>query len=531
MNPFFNTAGPMIKDDHYSIDPLERVDWEEIRFLISAKRYFVLHAPRQTGKTSTMMAMTKALNDSGEYIALYANIEAAQIAGNDADKGIFKVCSALAEHSSDNILTASLQNIFRAQNNLPPDGNPLSTLLSEWAKSCNKPCVVFLDEVDSLVGETLLSLLRQIRAGYARRPIAFPQSIILSGVRDVRDSRFRTGSSFITGDSAFNIKSESIRMANFTYEEVNSLFTQHNSKTGQACNPEVIKQLWDDTLGQPWLVNAIGHQLVWKVRENRDRNKVIDIEDYRMARETLIESSATHIDQLSDKLKEDSVRSVISPILEGESEQLLDAEDVNYVIDIGLVTRARNGALTIANRLYQEVIPRELSWGVQMGLEQLQTWYVNDDNTLDMAKVLSAFPLFFKQNADEWFERFNYKAVGPQLLAQAFLQRIVSGGGGRIVREYALGRKRTDLLLEWPLTEDGFYGEIQHIVVELKTLRGSLGPCIEEGLKHVTEHADLHNAAHAHLIVFNREEEQPWENKIWQRAHKYNDRLISIWGC
>jgi len=47
--------------------------------------------------------------------------------------------------------------------------------------------VLFIDEVDSLVGDTLISLLRQLRSGYDRRPSSFPQSIILCGLRDIRD--------------------------------------------------------------------------------------------------------------------------------------------------------------------------------------------------------------------------------------------------------------------------------------------------------------------------------------------------------
>ena len=80
MERFFNTAGPMIPEDHYCIDPLTRVDWDDIQRLIRDKRYFVMHAPRQTGKTSTLRAMMDALNKEGKYACAYANIESAQTA-------------------------------------------------------------------------------------------------------------------------------------------------------------------------------------------------------------------------------------------------------------------------------------------------------------------------------------------------------------------------------------------------------------------------------------------------------------------
>ncbi|MCL1849383.1 MAG: AAA-like domain-containing protein, partial [Clostridiales bacterium] len=83
MERFFNTAGPMIPEDHYCIDPLTRIDWEEIQRLIRDKRYFVMHAPRQTGKTSTLYAMMHVLNAEGRYACAYANIETVQASRGD----------------------------------------------------------------------------------------------------------------------------------------------------------------------------------------------------------------------------------------------------------------------------------------------------------------------------------------------------------------------------------------------------------------------------------------------------------------
>jgi hypothetical protein len=530
MNRLFNTAGPVIEEDHYHIDPLHRVDWEEIQFLIKSKNYFVLHAPRQTGKTSTMLAMMRTLNQSGEYQALYANIEAAQAMRGDADRGIKTVCKAIADQASHQNITQNLQVILKANLEQDISGATLTDLLAEWAKASDKPCVLFLDEVDALIGDTLISLLRQIRAGYAQRPMAFPQSIVLCGVRDVRDYRIHTGGEIITGGSAFNIKSASLRMGNFTRDEVHALYQQHTEDTGQPFAQDIFEPLWQDTRGQPWLVNALAHQLVHVAKENRDRNKTITLEDYRVARERLICSRATHLDQLSDKLKESRVRSVIAPMLEGENAQQMVVDDVDYVIDLGLIDRASNGALTIANRIYQEVIRRELSWSSQMGIEQTQAWYVTTDGTIDMKKLLQAFQQFFRENADAWLERFDYKEAAPHLLLQAFLQRIINGGG-RINREYALGRKRTDLMIEWPTTDKGFYGDVQRIVIELKILYGALDTCIEKGLEQSAEYADNLAADETHLVIFNRDSKLGWDDKIWHQQSEHQTRTVDIWGC
>jgi hypothetical protein len=350
----------------------------------------------------------------------------------------------------------------------------LHDLLQHWSQTTPKPTILLLDEVDALVGDTLISLLRQIRAGYAQRPEAFPQSIVLCGVRDVRDYRLHmSDGEVITGGSAFNIKAESLRMGNFSKDECIALLAQHTAATGQIFEAGVLDELWLDSQGQPWLVNALAHQMTWKYVPARNRSQTITLEQYTAARERLIYARATHLDQLIDKLKERRVHSIISAMLSGDIDNLnFNPHDVEYCIDLGLINRAVNGALSISNRIYQEVIPRELTWAIQSGItNQEQAWYVKPDRSLDIAKLITAFQQFFREHSDSWIEGFDYREAGPQLLIQAFLQRIINGGG-RINREYALGRKRTDLLIEWPLNEgQGFLGPVQRVVLELKLWR------------------------------------------------------------
>ncbi|MCP4106533.1 MAG: ATP-binding protein, partial [Desulfobacteraceae bacterium] len=72
---FFNTAGPVNCDDHYCLPPIDRFSIEEILYLIDQKKYFILHAPRQTGKTSSLLALMEYLNSVGKYKCLYFNVE------------------------------------------------------------------------------------------------------------------------------------------------------------------------------------------------------------------------------------------------------------------------------------------------------------------------------------------------------------------------------------------------------------------------------------------------------------------------
>ena len=529
---FFNRAGPSRTDKHYLIDPLQRMDMTHIRMLLEEENYFVLHAPRQTGKTTCLLALMDHLNEQGDYRALYVNIESAQAAREHVQRGIGAVADAIAASAEVYLQDAFLSEWLETHRQKYAAESLLRQLLQVWNTQSDQPIVLFLDEIDALVGDTLISVLRQIRAGYAQRPTAFPSSIVLCGVRDVRDYRIHTqGKDIITGGSAFNIKATALRLGNLSKPEVLALWQQHTAATDQVFEEDIYPELWTDTRGQPWLVNALGYQLTRspEMRHLWDRSVTITLEDYRAAREQLIQSRATHLDQLTDKLKEPRVHQVIATILSGEEHHdKLPTDDLHYVADLGLITL--RPAVQIANQIYQEVIPRELIWSKQMMLSHKQHWYLTPDRRLDMVRLLQAFQQFFREHSDAWIQQFDYHEAGPQLLLQAFLQRIVNGGG-RISREYGLGRKRTDLYIEWPLDEQaGFHGEIQRIVLELKIRYGSLESTLEDGLPQTADYAERCGADEAHLLIFDRRTEVSWADKIRHHTADQDNRTIAVWG-
>jgi len=363
----FCTAGPIRPDKHYNIPALSRWDTGEIHRLIAEERYFVLHAPRQTGKTSCLLALMEQLNAEANYRALYANLEPAQSARGDVEAGMRTIVSGIAEDArrylDDRRLWEGVEDALRK---FGPHG-ALRGLLSRWSEENDRPIVLLLDEVDSLVGDTLISLLRQIRAGYPDRPRAFPQTVLLCGVRGVRDYRIHDGDNrIITGGSVFNIKSESLRLGNFSHKDTATLYAQYTEETAQVFAAGGIDYVFEQTNGQPWLVNALGYEACFRAKEAQDRACPITLAIVEDARERLIERRDTHIDQLADKLREPRVHKVISELLSGDIEPGLappSADDQLYVQDLGLIrTRPQ---VEIANPISREVIPRALTWVAQ----------------------------------------------------------------------------------------------------------------------------------------------------------------------
>lgn len=534
---FFNTAGPINTNDHYCIPPLTRFNLEQMMTLIQQKKYFVLHAPRQVGKTSYLLALTEYLNQQAEYRALYVNVEEAQAVREDIEAAMRMITNRIASDARD-FLKDRFPLEVKSQILESSAGDALGELLTQWSENSEKPLILLIDEIDALVGDTLISVLRQLRAGYYKRPEFFPQSIILCGVRDVRDYRIHSGAgkAIITGGSAFNIKAESLRLGDFTQQDVETLYTQHTTETGQPFTTEAITLAWHLTQGQPWLVNALAYETTFNLAAGRDRSHPITAEMIQLAKENLILRRETHLDQLVDKLQEPRVRRVISPILTGgELDIAVRDDDIQYVEDLGLVRRTPHGP-QIANPIYREIIPRQLNFITQLNFESTiqPQWYKTQDGRLDIDKLLSAFQQFFRQNSEVWVERFDYKEAGPQLLLQAFLQRIVNGGG-RVEREYGLGRKRTDLLLIYPhshLTDrpNDQNKEVQRVVLELKIRHGNLEEMIAEGLEQTWQYMDRANSREGHLILFDRDPQKAWDEKIFMRNEKYRNLHIKVWG-
>ncbi len=527
---FFNTAGPMDAARHYTVPPLSRIDLDDVLLLIEQQKYFVLHAPRQTGKTTVLLALMERLNREGRYRCLYTNVEGAQSARGDVTAGITTIVQNIAAAASRYLGDPRLIEWVAALTTRHTAHGLLQALLERWAQESDQPIVLLLDEVDALVGNTLISLLRQIRAGYAQRPSAFPQTLILCGVRDVRDYRIHTaGQEIITGGSAFNIKTKSLRLGNFSTDEIAALYQQHAEETGQIFADRVLAQVWELTQGQPWLVNALAYEACFEMKARRDRTQPITVEHITEAKENLIQRRETHLDQLADKLREERVRRVIEPLLVGQDSALdLPLDDIDYVRDLGLV--ALDKPLRIANPIYREVIPRQLTASTEEMTVQESAWYVRPDHRLDMEKLLAAFQQFFREHAEPWIERFQYKEAGPQLLLQAFLQRIVNGGG-RIDREYGLGRRRTDLLLHWPLDEtQGYLGPLQRVVIELKLLHKSLEGTVSEGLEQTADYLDRAGTKDGHLLIFDRRLGMTWEERIFQRVETCRGYPIQVWG-
>ena len=529
---FFNTEGPVVAEDHYCIPPLERIDHAEVLELIRRKRYFVLHAPRQTGKTSALLALRDLLQTggAGDYRCVYVNVEAAQAVREDVERAMRVILGEMGDSAlfqGDGFLDEIWSDILARFGD-----RALGAALARWCQADPKPLVLLIDEIDTLIGDTLIAVLRQLRAGYVRRPGGFPQSVVLCGVRDVRDYRIHssTEQAVVTGGSAFNIRAESLRLGDFTEAEVRALVTQHTEETGQAFTAEALETVWRQTLGQPWLVNALCARACFGDKAGRDRSRAITAEAVMAAREHLVQSRQVHLDQLADKLQEERVRRVVEPLLSGGGERASTARDIEYVRDLGLI--ARDDPPRIANPVYAEVVPRELTSAFQSLLLEETAWYVDAGGGLDVDKLLGAFP--------DVLPRALRALVGPVRLRgggfAAHPAGVPATGGER--RRAHRARVRTGPGADRPAHRVAARwsggsapgAAVDRYVVECKVLHRSLERTVAEGVEQTAAYMDRCDARAGHLVVFDRHEGRTWEEKVFRREERIGERAVTVWG-
>jgi len=495
------------------LSPLKRLP--NLERLVAQRGYFVIHAPRQTGKTTAMLTLAQQLTESGQYSAIMVSAEVGAAFPHDPGTAEAAILSDWRQ---------------AAQFRLPPElqpppwprtvpGQQIGAALSTWAKLSPRPLVVLIDEIDSLGDQTLISVLRQLRSGYPNRPAGFPQSVALIGVRDVRDYKVAAGGSTrLNTSSPFNIKVESLTLGNFSQADVAALYQQHTAETGQVFSVEAIHRAFDLTQGQPWLVNALARQIVEVIVPNLSEK--ITPDHVNIAKEILIQRQDTHLDSLASLLREDRVKAIIEPLLAGQELGNVPADDVQFLLDLGLCRHSPQGGLQVANPIYREVLPRVLSQTPEASLPQITPSWLHSDGTLAPDKLLQAFLSFWRQHGQPLLKSAPYHEIAPHLVLMAFLHRVINGGG-TLEREYAIGSDRMDLCLR--------YGDVT-LGMELKVWRAGRPDPKQAGLGQLDRYLSGLGLSSGWLVIFDQRPGQPpiAKRTTTEQAQTASGRAVTV---
>jgi type II secretory pathway predicted ATPase ExeA len=495
------------------LSPIARLP--NLEQLVEQQNYFVIHAPRQTGKTTAMLALAKHLTATGKYAAVMVSVEVGQPFNHDVGQAELAILASWRRATRVR-LPAALHP--PAWSNAAAGGR-IQAALEEWAIASPRPLVVLIDEIDALQDDALLSVLRQLREGFPDRPEAFPQSIGLIGLRDVRDYKIASGGSDrLHTASPFNIKVQSLTMRNFSPDEVADLYGQHTQATGQRFTAEALAFAFDLTQGQPWLVNALAKDVVENVLP--DRTEAITIAHLQIAKENLIRRQDTHLDSLTERLREPRVRAILEPMMAGQGLEETSPDDREFLIDLGLLRRENGSGLVMANPIYREILLRVLAQGPQDSLPRIAPTWLTASGELDIGALREAFMAFWLQHGEPLLNSALYHEIAPHLVLMAFLHRVVNGGG-TLEREYAIGRDRMDLCLRYRQVTLG---------IELKVQRDDGRNQLVRGLAQLDGYLARLGLDFGWLVIFDRRlAALPLEERLRSETHQtVEGRVIEV---
>jgi hypothetical protein len=347
---FFNTTGPCNPDMHYMLPPEDRLVGAQLHRYIKDQLYWVLHAPRQTGKTTFLQSYLRQINSGNDAIAYYVSLERCK-GVQEEEKGIPMICEAIKDFANNSGLPIS---------NFDTKFHPfmIYNVLSDLSELvAPKPLVILFDDIDALEGKTLLSFLSEIRSSFSLRGVGkFPVSILFAGLRNIRN--YGRGLDYHT--VPFNIIEDVVLLQNFNVENISELnveniselFAQYTQETRQQITQDALNYIYGQSKGQPCIVNSLLERATSISGTIEKRHIETICEQMELAHET-------HLDKLGIGLDDPRISNVIKTLMTGELDlDLIESEEFEYCMDLGLVSRQRTMPM-VANPIYKKVFARD----------------------------------------------------------------------------------------------------------------------------------------------------------------------------
>jgi hypothetical protein len=511
---FYNNSGPVNEIDHFCVSPIKRLDTNKVWQLILQRKYFLICGPKQCGKTSYLLALAALINHNNHAKCLYFNVESLRGVQENLEESmrsiLFEISSRARDTFGDDYLEDLVPSILQKRGPY----QALNELLTQWCKRSDKPIVLLIDEIDTLEGPVITSLLSQIRAGYDKRPALFPQSIVFCATHDVIDKQF-------------NIKDASLRISFLRREDLDGMFYAYTAKQGVVVAKEAIDKIWKFCSGQPWIISTIAGEIFHEIVPAKGISRVTP-EQVDEAIGNVIAKRGNHIEYMVSQLRDERVKKVLVPILSsGPMGEDLGEQELSYVQELGLVKVDRK--VEFANGLYREIVPRALFAPVAYIVNLTGDDYLRDDRSIDTTRLMRSYQAFFRNHIDRLIRMVDYGDAGYVLVFQALLQKL-SDSSVWIDREYGIGQGRVVLKLRktYPVRQDVTFILKQAGIWSLERYRQLTAQLEAEAVQYAESDPERHGEIH--IVAININPEFSWEGKP-QYARKGTDaRPVHVWG-
>ncbi len=272
-------------------------DNQDIKTMVDRGRYFSIFAPRQSGKTTFLEEICSQLHKDPTYVVImlsfqkYKNLDKIQFYAQVEKKLYYQLLSRLKEVTCEK--TEAVRKFLQYHHLI--DHLSFSQLFEKLNQVLEfKKIIIFIDEFDGIPLielENFLTALRDLYQEYKKVKQKALYSVGLAGIRNITKL-------VVGGVSPFNI-ADQVELPPFSLKNIRDLYGQYTQETNQPFTEDAIKRVWEETRGQPWLVNRLGTILTVNVKPGT--TSPIDEQDVEKAMQILLKERNNHFDNLYEK--------------------------------------------------------------------------------------------------------------------------------------------------------------------------------------------------------------------------------------
>ncbi len=488
----FEDSGSVNPEESYFV-PLDRVSNtknQDMKTMVDSGRYFSIFAPRQSGKTTYLEHFCEQLQEDPTYIAIRLNFQEYKKLDKETFYGLIE--KKLYKQLLDRLTVLSCEKLDEIKSYLKH--YPLTDNISFGGvfEKLNdiikfKKIVIFIDEFDGIPLDELENFLDTIRVLYLEYKKVKQKalySIGLVGIRNITKL-------IVGGVSPFNI-ADQVNLPRFSLKNISDLYAQYTAETNQAFTEKAVKKVYEETGGQPWLVNRLGTILTVNIKPGTV--VPIDEEDVEKAIQALLTERNVHFDNLDEKAKLHK-EAFVEIVFDGV-EYNPGNEAQTWLEQFGLIKKKDRKAV-VANRLYKHRYIKTFFDEVTADAYLSPQEYILPGDRLDMEKILLDFDRYIAQIGVRAFyeSKKPYEKTG-QFLLTAWLYRFVKDGAGDLRYEAHTGLGRMDIPL--------IYRDRKYIVETKVNHQEDMNYILDQGLDQVAQKYLVTEAANeGYLVIFD----------------------------
>ena len=440
---YFEKSGVVDPGASYYV-PLKNVtnmDNQDIKTMVDLGRYFSIFAPRQSGKTTFFEGFCHELEKETTYMAILLSFQ--DYKNLNSQRFYQLIQKDLYKQLVNRLADVDCPRLDAVRAYLDTHNISDHTCFRELFEELNrmiklKKIVIFIDEFDGIPInelENFLTTLRELYQRYKKRTDKALYSVGLVGIRNITKL-------IVGGVSPFNI-ADQVKLPPFTLKNVRDLYAQYTKETNQPFTEDAVKKVFNETAGQPWLVNRIGTLLTINIKP--ETTAPITEEDVEKAIDILLYEENSHFDNITEKAKQYK-ETFIDIVFDGV-EYIPGDDEQSLLLTHGLI-KAEGKNIKVSNPIYKKRFTKTFFRESGAIVDVSVKGYFRPDGLLNMEAILSDFEEYIIQIGVSAFYKSQkpYERTG-QFLLTAWLYQFVEGKKGELRYEVPSGLGRMDILL------------------------------------------------------------------------------------